>query len=184
MPDRPGTLIVLLMGVSGAGKTTIGERLATTLDARFQEGDAFHPPANVEKMRRGEPLTDQDRLPWLGAIASAIRAADEAGGNAVFACSALRRAYRDILRAASARLRIVHLSGSELLVRDRLAARRGHFMPPTLLPSQFRTLEPPDPGEQPIVVDIGAAPDVIVARICAALGRPTDDTPACADGPR
>ena len=96
-------MIVLLMGVSGAGKTTIGERLAAALHARFQEGDAFHPPANVEKMRRGEPLTDQDRLPWLAAIAAAIGAADQAGENAVFACSALRRSYRDILRAAAAR---------------------------------------------------------------------------------
>jgi carbohydrate kinase (thermoresistant glucokinase family) len=177
-------MIVLLMGVSGAGKTTIGERLAAMLDAGFQEGDAFHPPANVEKMRRGEPLTDQDRLPWLAAIAAAIGAADAAGDNAVFACSALKRSYRDILRAASARLRIVHLSGSEHLVRDRLAARQGHFMPPTLLPSQFRTLEPPESGEQPIVIDIAAAPDVIVARICAALGHAASDATVRADRPR
>jgi len=177
-------MIVLLMGVSGAGKTTIGERLASVLNASFREGDAFHPPANVEKMRRGEPLIDADRLPWLAAIAAAIGAADAAGENAVFACSALKRSYRDILRAASAQLRIVHLSGSERLVRDRLEARRGHFMPPTLLPSQFRTLEPPDPGERPIVVDIAAAPDAIVVRICAALGHPTDGTAASADRPR
>jgi carbohydrate kinase (thermoresistant glucokinase family) len=165
-------MIVLLMGVSGAGKTTIGERLAAALGARFHEGDAFHPPENVEKMHRGEPLTDQDRLPWLGAIAAAIAAADRAGTPAVFACSALKRSYRDILRAASSRLRVVHLRGDEALVRSRLEARRGHFMPPTLLPSQFRTLEPPDPGELPIVVDIAASPDAIVAQICAALGQP------------
>ena len=177
-------MIVLLMGVSGAGKTTIGELLAAALGASFREGDAFHPPANVEKMSRGEPLTDQDRLPWLATIAAAIRAADEAGENVVFACSALKRSYRDILRAASLRLRIVHLSGNEQLVRDRLAARRGHFMPPTLLPSQFRTLEPPDSGELPIVVDIAAAPDAIVARICAALGHPEAGASARAEGSR
>lgn len=163
-------MIVLLMGVSGAGKTTVGERLAAALGATFHEGDAFHPPANVAKMQRGEPLDDQDRLPWLAAIAGAIARADAAGEPAVFACSALKRRYRDILRAASARLRIVHLAGSEGLVRDRLTARRGHFMPPTLLPSQFRALEPPAPGELAIVVDIAAAPEAIVARICAALG--------------
>jgi gluconokinase len=162
-------MIVLLMGVSGSGKTTIGAQLADALGAAFHEGDAFHPPANVAKMARGEPLTDADRMPWLDAIAAAMARADRAGETAVFACSALRRAYRDILRAACPGLRLVHLSGSETLIRGRLEARRGHFMPPALLPSQFRTLEPPDPAEQPIVLDIDAAPEAIVARIRAAL---------------
>jgi carbohydrate kinase (thermoresistant glucokinase family) len=165
-------MIVLLMGVAGSGKTTVGARLATALGARFHEGDAFHPPANVEKMRCGEPLTDQDRLPWLQAIAAAIAAADAVGESAVFACSALKRSYRDILRAASSALRIVHLSGGEALIRGRLEARRGHFMPPSLLPSQFRTLEPPDPDERAVVADIGQSPDAIVARIRAALDQP------------
>ena len=165
-------MIVLLMGVSGAGKTTIGTRLAEALGARFHEGDAFHPPANVAKMARGEPLTDDDRLPWLAAIAAAIGRADQAGETAVFACSALRRRYRDILRGACAELKLVHLDGSEALIRERLETRRGHFMPPALLPSQFRTLEPPDPAERPIVIDIAAAPETIVARIHAALDVP------------
>jgi gluconokinase len=164
-------MIVLLMGVSGAGKTTIGTRLAEALGARFHEGDAFHPPANVAKMARGEPLTDDDRLPWLAAIAAAIGRADQAGEPAVFACSALRRRYRDILRGAAPELRLVHLDGSEALVRGRLEARTGHFMPPALLPSQFRTLEPPEPDEQPIVIDIAAPPELIVAAIRAALTR-------------
>jgi len=169
-------MIVLVMGVAGCGKTTVGARLANALGARFHEGDAFHPPANVEKMRRGEPLTDQDRLPWLKAIAAAIASVDAAGESAVFACSALKRSYRDILRAASATLRIVYLSGGEALIRERLEARRGHFMPPSLLPSQFRTLEPPDPAEQAVVVDIGQSPDAIVARVRAALDQ-SDDAP-------
>jgi gluconokinase len=162
-------MIVLLMGVAGCGKTTIGQHLATALDARFEEGDTFHPPANVAKMSRGEALTDADRLPWLHAIAAAIGRADQTGERAVFSCSALKRSYRDILRGASEKLRLVHLAGSEALIRGRLEARRGHFMPPTLLPSQFRTLETPDGDERPIVIDIGGAPEVIVAQIRAAL---------------
>jgi carbohydrate kinase (thermoresistant glucokinase family) len=165
-------MIVLLMGVSGCGKTTVGRLLAAALNARFEEGDAFHPPANVEKMSRGEPLTDTDRLPWLHAIAAAIGRADQAGEPAVFACSALKRSYRDILRGASAQLRLVHLAGSEALIRGRMAQRRGHFMPPTLLPSQFRTLETPDRDERPIVIDIGGAPETIVVQIRTALGVP------------
>ena len=163
-------MIVLLMGVSGAGKTTIGERLATVLGASFHEGDQFHPPDNVAKMARGEPLTDDDRRPWLEAIAAAIGRADAAGDTAVLACSALKRAYRDTLRGACPSLRVVHLAGGADLIRGRLEARRGHFMPPTLLPSQFRTLEPPEAGEQPIVIDIAATPEAIVAAIMAALG--------------
>ncbi|MBI3512623.1 MAG: gluconokinase [Proteobacteria bacterium] len=159
------------MGVSGAGKTTIGARLAAALAATFHEGDQLHPPENVAKMARGEPLSDDDRGPWLRAIAAAIGCADAAGENAVFACSALKHNYRDILRAACPALKVVHLAGSEALIRGRLEARRDHFMPPTLLPSQFRALEPPDPAEHPIVIDIAAAPDVIVAAICAALAR-------------
>jgi carbohydrate kinase (thermoresistant glucokinase family) len=163
-------MIVLLMGVSGCGKTTVGRLLAAALNARFEEGDTFHPAANVEKMSRGEPLTDDDRLPWLHAIAAAIARAEAAGEAAVFSCSALKRRYRDILRGTSTQLRLVHLAGTEALVRSRLDARRGHFMPPTLLPSQFRTLETPDRDERPIVIDIGGAPEAIVAQIRTALG--------------
>ncbi len=162
-------MIVLLMGVSGAGKTTIGARLAQILGASFHEGDAFHPAANVAKMARGEPLSDADREPWLAAIAAAMGRAAAAGETAVFACSALRRIYRDMLRAACPGLVLVHLAGDEALIRGRLEARQGHFMPPALLPSQFRTLEPPDTGEHAIVVDIGAAPETIVERLRLAL---------------
>jgi carbohydrate kinase (thermoresistant glucokinase family) len=164
-------MIVLLMGVSGAGKTTVGAKLARALGAAFHEGDQFHPPANVAKMARGEPLDDADRRPWLEAIAAAIRRADQVGDSAVFACSALKRSYRDVLRGACAGLRLVHLAGGEALIRGRLDARHGHFMPPALLPSQFRTLEPPAAAEQAIVIDIAAAPDDIVARILDALAR-------------
>ena len=159
------------MGVSGTGKTTVGKLLADALGASFHEGDVFHPPANVDKMHRGEPLTDQDRWPWLSAIAEAMAKVDAAGDNGVFACSALKRAYRDLLRAVCSDLRIVHLSGTEAVIRARLEARRGHFMPPSLLPSQLRTLEPPDPSEHSVVVEIDAPPEAIVARACAALQR-------------
>jgi len=165
-------VIVLLMGVSGCGKTTVGARLAAALGAVFHEGDTFHPAENVAKMARGEPLNDDDRAPWLAAIAAAMARAERAGETAVFACSALRRRYRDLLRAACPDLRLVHLSGDETLVRGRLEARRGHFMPPTLLPSQFRTLEPPDAGEHPIVIDVAAPPELIVAAIRTALDSP------------
>ncbi len=162
-------MIVLLMGVSGAGKTTVGARLAAALGAAFHEGDAFHPPENVTKMARGEPLTDDDRAPWLAAIAAAMADTERTGARAVFACSALRRRYRDLLRAACPALRLVHLNGGEALIRERLTARRGHFMPPALLPSQFRTLEPPEPDEHPIVADIATDPESLVAQIRDAL---------------
>lgn len=165
-------MIVLLMGVSGCGKTTVGVRLAAMLNAVFHEGDKFHPPENVAKMARGEPLTDDDRGPWLASIAAAMQRAEQAAETAVFACSALRRRYRDLLRDACPALRLVHLAGSESLVRTRLEARRGHFMPPALLPSQFRTLEPPDADEHAIVVDVAAEPDAIAATIHAALAVP------------
>lgn len=172
MPEaKPAPLIVLLMGVSGAGKTTIGHRLAAALGARFAEGDAYHPRANVEKMSRGEPLTDADRLPWLQAIAADLAAVAAAGEPIVVACSALKRSYRELLRGAAEPVHLVHLSGSEALIQGRMAARHDHFMPPALLPSQFRTLEPPAEAEQPIVIDIAAPPDVIVTRICAAIGQ-------------
>ena len=135
------------MGVSGSGKTTIAEGLADAEHWTLLEGDSFHPPANVAKMRAGTPLTDEDRLPWLRAIAAAIDADLARGVNAVVACSALRRAYRDILIGDRRDVRLLYLKGSKALIADRLKSRKGHFMPPSLLDSQFRTLEEPGPDE-------------------------------------
>jgi len=157
--------IVVVMGVSGSGKTTIAERLAAAEGWPLLEGDSFHPPANVAKMAAGTPLTDDDRWPWLRAIAAAIDAYRARGENAVVACSALRRAYRDVLIGDRSDVRLVYLKGSRNLIADRLGARKGHFMPAALLDSQFSTLEEPGPEENPITVEIGGTPDVIVQTI-------------------
>jgi gluconokinase len=157
--------IVVVMGVSGSGKTTIAERLAAAEGWPLLEGDSFHPPANVAKMAAGTPLTDDDRWPWLRAIAAAIDAYRARGENAVVACSALRRAYRDVLIGDRSGVRLVYLKGSRNLIADRLGARKGHFMPAALLDSQFSTLEEPGPEENPITVEIGGTPDVIVQTI-------------------
>lgn len=160
---------IIVMGVSGSGKSTVGAALAAALAWDFRDGDGFHPRANVEKMRAGTPLADADRWPWLDAIArhAADRAA--AGDHVVIACSALRRAYRDRLRASGANLRFVHLQGTFGLIDARMAARTDHFMPPSLLESQFATLEPPEPDEAAIPVAVDGAPEDIVATILAAL---------------
>lgn len=157
--------IVVVMGVSGSGKTTIAERLAAAEGWPLLEGDSFHPPANVAKMAAGTPLTDDDRWPWLRAIAAAIDAYRARGENAVVACSALRRAYRDVLIGDRSDVRLVYLKGSRNLIAGRLGARKGHFMPAALLDSQFSTLEEPGPEENPITVEIGGTPDVIVQTI-------------------
>jgi gluconokinase len=160
--------ILVVMGVSGSGKTTIAEGLAAAKGWSMLEGDTFHPPANVAKMKAGTPLTDDDRWPWLRAIAAAIDADRARGESAVVACSALRRAYRDILIGDRPDVRLVYLKGSRSLVGERMRARHGHFMPPSLLDSQFQTLEEPGPDENPITVEIGGTPDEIVR---AALER-------------
>ncbi|MBA2398247.1 MAG: gluconokinase [Bradyrhizobium sp.] len=157
------------MGVSGSGKSTIAERLAARLDWRFADGDRFHPPANVAKMSAGQPLTDEDRWPWLQAIADEIDRLSATGQRAVVACSALKRTYRDILVHGRDDIRIVFLNGAQDLIADRLAARKGHFMPPGLLASQFKTLEPPQPGERPITVSIDAPVETIVDDIIRQL---------------
>ena len=137
-------MVVVLMGVSGSGKTTIGKILAEKLGWTFIEGDDFHPPANVAKMRAGTPLTDTDRAPWLAALRERVDAACERGENAVLACSALKHAYQDYLEKHEPEcVQYVYLHGSEELIRQRLAERKGHFMNPGLLHSQFETLEPP-----------------------------------------
>jgi len=157
------------MGVSGSGKSTVAERLAALLGWRYEDGDKFHPPANVAKMSAGHPLTDEDRWPWLQAIADEIDRTCKANERAVVACSALKRAYRDVLVHGRDDIRIVFLNGTQGLIADRLAARKGHFMPPGLLTSQFKTLEPPQPAEQPITVSIDAPVETIVDDIVRQL---------------
>jgi gluconokinase len=138
------TLRVVVMGVSGCGKSSVGEGLATALGIPYRDGDDLHPAANVEKMRAGVPLTDEDRWPWLDRVAQVL--ASEA--PVIVGCSALRRAYRDRLRAgAGGPVQFVHLAGSRDLIAARMAARKGHYMPPSLLDSQFAALEPPGPDE-------------------------------------
>ena len=161
--------VLVVMGVAGSGKTTIAAVLAERLGWRLLEGDAFHPPANVAKMAAGTPLTEDDRWPWLRAIAAEIDAIRAAGGSAVVACSALKRAYRDVLIGDRPDVRLVYLHGGRSLIGERLAARKGHFMPPALLDSQFATLEEPGPAEAPIVVSVDAGPAAIVGIVINAL---------------
>jgi gluconokinase len=154
--------VLVVMGVSGAGKSTVGALLAKELGWGYAEGDAFHPPANVAKMSQGIPLGDDDRLPWLQAIGAAIGGWLEEGRPMVVTCSALRQRYRDILKAGRPEVGFVHLAGAEALIALRLQARKGHFMPPGLLRSQFDALEPPDDA---IRVEIDPPPEEIVGLI-------------------
>ena len=160
---------ICVMGVSGAGKTAVGTRLAAAIGVPYLEGDELHPAANVERMAQGIPLTDEDRRPWLAAIAARIAAAARARTGLVVSCSALKRAYRDILRGADARLLFVHLTGERSLIAQRLANRSGHFMPPAMLDSQLATLEVPGPGEGAWTIDVADTPAAIVARIVERL---------------
>jgi gluconokinase len=163
-PDRRPSAIVV-MGVSGSGKTSIGEGLSAHLAMPLLEGDQFHPKANIDKMSSGTPLTDDDRWPWLDAIAAAMR---DAPGGVIVTCSSLRRVYRDRLRERAGRpVLFVFLDGSKETIAARLADRKGHFMPPSLLQSQLATLEPPGAGE-PGIVRVSIDPP-IPAVIAAAL---------------
>jgi gluconokinase len=166
-PDFPCALVV--MGVSGSGKSTIAEALAKRIGWRCEDGDKFHPAANVAKMSAGHPLTDEDRWPWLKAIADEIDRLCGKEQPAVFACSALKRAYREVLVHGRDDVRIVFLDGSQQLIAGRLAARKGHFMPPGLLDSQFRTLERPTPDEGAVAVSIDDTVEAIVDDIIAKL---------------
>lgn len=161
--------VVVVMGVSGVGKSTVMAELARLTGWRTAEGDAFHPPANVEKMRGGAPLTDEDRVPWLGAIADWIGAQEAAGVSAIVTCSALRRRYRDVLRAGHPSVWFAHLDLAQPVIEARLDRRTDHFMPPTLLPSQFAILEALEPGEPGIVLDAFASPDQSARLIVKAL---------------
>jgi gluconokinase len=161
--------IIMLMGVAGCGKSTIGEALSRALGWPFRDADSFHPESNVAKMSRGEPLTDADRTPWLDAIAMWIDARQAARAPAIVSCSALKRRYREIIVGARGGVHLVHLAGSPELIGARMAARRDHFMPTSLLQSQFATLEPPQPHEA-LIVDVDAPPQAIAQRIIAFLG--------------
>lgn len=158
-------MVVVVMGVAGCGKSTVGPLIARAIGGDFAEGDTFHPPANVAKMSRGEPLDDSDRMPWLAAMADAIRGWRGKDRPTVLACSALRQRYRDILAGGSADVRFVFLRGTQATIADRIGRRRDHFMPPSLLASQFAALEEPADA---IAVDVGGTPETIAA---AALER-------------
>nr|WP_308116858.1 gluconokinase [Pseudonocardia sp. WMMC193] len=159
--------LVTVMGVSGSGKTTVGAALAQRLRVPFADGDDFHPQANVAKMAAGTPLTDADRVPWLHALADWLAAHEPTGG--VLSCSALRHDYRDVLRSGSARTVFVHLDGSPEVVARRVAGRPGHFMPASLVESQFATLEPLTAEEWGITVDLDQPVDVLVETAATAL---------------
>ncbi|MFE3880445.1 gluconokinase [Kitasatospora sp. NPDC059146] len=170
----PGTpLTVVVMGVSGVGKTTLARLLADRLDLPFAEADEFHPLANIAKMSAGTPLDDRDREPWLRAIGAWLGERTESGTGGVVTCSALKHGYRDILRAAAPGAFFLHLSGGHELVEDRLSHRTGHFMPSSLLGSQYATLEPLGADERGAVLDVGPSPEELV-EMAVALLRPVN----------
>ena len=163
--------LVVVMGVSGSGKSTVGALLAERLGLPYAEADDFHPPANIAKMAAGVPLDDTDRAPWLDLIAAWL--GDPGGKGGVVTCSALRRRYRDRLRADAPDVLFLHLDGSEELIGRRLAERTGHFMPPGLLRSQFEALDPLDADEKGVTVSVDASPEEITRRALAVLSAAT-----------
>ncbi len=165
--NLPSMLVV--MGVSGSGKTTVAALLAGRLGWEFGDADDWHSPANVGKMHGGTPLTDADRAPWLASIAAWIDATRVTGRHGVLACSALKRAYRDVLVGGRPDVRLVYLKGSEALIHERQAARHNHYMPASLVHSQFEALEEPGPDERPIIADVTPPPHDVVHAIVACL---------------
>ena len=163
----------VVMGVAGSGKSTVGAALAHALGVEFVEGDAYHPTSNVERMAAGIALTDADRAPWLEVLAARLRAAEQAGCGLVMASSALKRAYREVLRAGSASVTFIYLHGERHLLAERLAQRHDHFMPPSLLDSQLAVLEPPAPDEGAWPYDIGLIPREIVASLVKRIAART-----------
>jgi gluconokinase len=168
-------VIVIIFGVSGAGKTTIGKLLAEQLGWRFYEADDFHPRNNIEKMHSGIPLTDEDRWPWLGRLREQITLSLSAKENSVLACSALKRAYRDRLRV-SGDMKFVFLRGDYALVEKQLRRRRGHFMNPDLLRSQFTDLEEPEADEDVLMIELGRTPQELVEDIKTRLHLAREDS--------
>ncbi|WP_315838123.1 gluconokinase [Bradyrhizobium prioriisuperbiae] len=168
MTEKPRALLpvaIILMGVSGSGKSTVAEALARRTGFAIEDADAFHPQANIDKMHAGTPLTDDDRWPWLRAIADAIDRKAETGWPVIIACSALKRSYRDVLVHGRSDVQIVYLRGTRNLIAARLAGRHGHFMPASLLDSQLAALEEPTPDEPVVTVDIDADVEIIVTNI-------------------
>lgn len=160
---------IVVMGVSGSGKTTVAKGIAEAMGWEFAEGDDFHPKANVDKMASGHPLTDEDRWPWLEAIGAWIERRAEAGSSAVITCSALRRVYRDLLSKGRPGVRFCHIEADSSLIADRLEHREGHYMPPSLLPSQLATLEPLEPDEPGVTVSAAATVDDVIQHALEAL---------------
>lgn len=165
---------IIVMGVSGSGKTTVAQGIARVMGRKLAEGDDFHSTANVEKMASGHPLTDDDRWPWLQAIGGWIQHCEEDGVSAVVTCSALRRVYRALLRQGRPRVRFCHVETDPPLIADRLAQRTGHYMPPSLLPSQLATLEPLAPDEPGVTVSAADTVDDVIQNACAALNLHPD----------
>ncbi len=170
VPPPWGPDLVVVMGVSGSGKTTVAKGVAVSMSWPFAEGDAFHPEANVAKMHAGTPLTDDDRWPWLRLIGDWMSEQEAAGCSAVVTCSALRRAYRDLLREGRPAVRFLHVTVPTETIADRLEHRAGHYMPPSLLPSQLATLEPLEPDEPGVTVPGGGSEPDVLARALDALG--------------
>jgi gluconokinase len=163
-------VVLVLMGVSGSGKTTVAEILAARLGWRFEEGDALHSQSNIDKMRSEQPLNDEDRRLWIDAVAEWVEGRLDTGESGIITCSALKRSYRDVINRRGSGVVFVFLAGSNPTIASRLAARQGHFMPLSLLDSQFEILDEPEPDEPHIRVDINAPPDVIAERILHELG--------------
>ena len=173
----PRAMRVVLMGVSGCGKSTVGEGLAAHLGWRFVEGDSLHPPENVAKMAAGQALDDGDRAGWLGTLADVLAQARQAEQGLVISCSALKRAYRDRLRSGDPQALFVHLDGSQAVIAARIAARTHKYMPASLLESQFAALQAPDPDEQALSLSVERSPDELIERITQQLQAQTCPTP-------
>jgi gluconokinase len=162
--------VIVVMGVASSGKTSLGERLAAQLGWPFRDADSFHPPENVAKMAGGTPLNDEDRKPWLAAIAAWIDDLRATGRNGIVTCSALKRAYRRVIVGDRPDVALVYLKGSRELIGQRMAQRQHHFMPTALLDSQFATLEEPGPDERPLVVSVESSKDAIESEVLTRLG--------------
>lgn len=172
-PDRTPDVIIV-MGVSGSGKSTVAKGISTVMRWEFAEGDAFHSDANVEKMRSGQPLTDDDRWPWLESIGDWISGKEAAGASAVVTCSALRRVYRDLLRRDRPSVRFLHVEAPSTVIEDRMNHRPGHYMPSSLLPSQLATLEPLEPDEPGVEITNEGTAAAVLDRALGALGLSKD----------